>query len=1433
MNKFLKKWTEADTYINDNIQNIQRELLAVILPNDQSFSNWENSKTKFQSTCGYFISDQELSFQCFTCGKEPTHMICKNCFIPKLHRDHQCIIDVKNKGLCDCGVKSLILDDGFCSKHTDKININKEKEISKIPINIQNNITFIFQELINSFRSSIKEIKKMNVSNLQTTLLTLYHFAKQFKDQNSIQYMEMYQKNEQISELFRRIANINTLIFTTIELLIDKRQNYQLLIQQILSNKNLINSKYTILEKLFRYQIYIEVYQKGYDYKIDQILYKLFNDETFKAYIFSIILKNFSNFWLISQFKTTIIDEKIEELFKKIDQSMIQNQKTYFCCQTIVQYKVQNIDLYSQYRRIQKQIQPLIKHLISNRQLFHSVKTSKILISESQFQSFEMQEQFFSQNQNIQDFVVTIQQLHYTSGALCSDNQLILPQLFKKRFEYKNFGEIALGQLQNILNKNFDSFKQIDINIDIIKVFNFNKFAITNLILSLGKGIQMRNKTNLLNNSIILADTIYYLQDQATYYTAIYTGLMNLFSNQYSNEILEKNIIKLLFYQTYFILKKTININQINIKPSQSLIQDLPTIKNGMIIQKLFISYLSYLYCVTQFENGKQFLHYLIDILDEDQQNFEKILNQLLKETVYVHLIIQENQDQQIKSVYQGNNNHTEYSQFHRVDTCLIKLYIFLFDVNGFSSVKNMMEEFYQIQNGTILQELKKEKYQNFYQMFINLILTDYDLYNVCCPLLTQLTNELKLSLVRILGNYFNISTFIEYGDIQEKLKNFGVLITSNFSNHILQICEVDQTSKKLKLKGEYKIFYEPCLIQNQSQLQTQIEERLFEQKKSDSEILLGNGITWDIEQFSNKSYRVLMQQLLKIYCHFELFLRNLIYLMKKDKLIVQISYLIYAQLAYLNQFDQQLFKQYFEIVIAQLEEIQQIINVKQKQKQQIKVLIQSINELNQKQIMNNMQKQIKQKFQTLKEQYKSKFNKIQSSNLVQKMINEKEENQEEDLCFTCKLDVTTENSVGMMYIYWKSQTEFFDETHQMLKDQLLFDFDLGIQTCNHYFHDKCLTQAFDCYQIMDQEYGQGFNQYKFYCPICKLHTNCRFPISKIDKRIVKSLNSDLIFIYSLINMDDEFEDELPQQINLVKIYINLFYDLLVSLFINPQNYKKAQKNILFNQLFCCFYETIQDMNQQDIEAQPQLQNIQQKNNFLVNILTSMYEMSVKQCSLNQLRLSIIELISQYSQLNKEEISLLISSFGIEEQMMVQELNQKNKQCIHDTSLEYYQNFQIKTSQYIQKTLGETFLQFHSKYFCNKCSICKFYNLKKSKNSGVCVCLLCKDLFCNESCSLSIKDHLNYHVEKRHHGNSLFVSLQDGSVTIISQSTSIKKFKYLYYNNLGEKINIENPNSDWNQYILDITKANELVDIIVNNKYRKIIKSQQKRSNFL
>ncbi|CAD8197512.1 unnamed protein product [Paramecium pentaurelia] len=1441
MNNIVKKWIEAVAYDYDNTQNMENEFFAFIFQDDKSFQNWVNKKPQLQSTCGVFISDKELSFQCFTCGKEPTHMFCKNCFVPQLHKDHQCIIDVKNKGLCDCGIKSIISNKGFCLKHNDKIIIRKKQEINTIPIQLQNNITLLFQQLIDSYRSLMKKIKKKNVSNLQISVLALYHYAKHFKDQNSIQILESYQENESIYVLFRSASNLNTLIFKTIEKLIDQRFQYQLLIQQILTNTNLINSKYTIIEKLLKYYIYIEVYQSLNDYRIDKVLYQLFIDEEFKVRIFSIILKNFSKFWLIKQFKTTNWDQDIDKELQYVDQSIKKNQQKHLSQQQTSIYQEQGISLNSDYFRIKKYIQPLINDLQNNPLQIHFVYSSKILTTESQFVSFEMQEQFFSQNQNIQDLVVTIQKLNYTSGALCSNTQLKLPQLFKQRFEYKKFGEIALGQLQNILSKNFHQFKQIDIKIDLIKEFNFNKFAITNLINSLGQGIEMKNQSNILNNQIIIADTIHYIQDQATYYTAICTGLNTLFSNKFSNEIFEKNIIKLLFYQTYFILKKTIRINYQSNRSSQFQSNDLLKIKNGMIIQKLFISYLSYLYCVTQFENGKQFLLYLIDILDEDQQEFENLLNQLLEEIMQVHLIINDNENQKIKSGYQGTENHLEYSQFHRIDTCFLKLYIFLFDVNGFSRFQNMMEEFYQSYNctlgekqlGTIIQQQTQDKYHKFQQMFINLIVLDYDLYNVCCPLLTQLTNDLKLSLVRIVGNYFNISTQMEYQDIQQKLKNFGVLITSNFSKHILQICEVDQTTKKLKLKVEYKIFYEPSLLQNQSQLYAQIQERLFEKKKSDSEILLGNGITWDIEQFSNKNYRVLMHQLLKMYCHFELFLKNLVYLMENRNLIQQLCYLIYAQIAYLNQFDQQLFKQYFEIVIIQLEEIQQqnILGEQQNQ-QKIKVLIQSINELNQKQIMNNEQKTIKQKLQIQKEQYKAKFNKIQSSNLIQEMLDIKEQNEilikEEDQCFTCKLDFTNSNSVGMMNIYLKSSKQLFDQPDDMLKEEIKFDLDLGIQTCKHYFHDQCLSQTFNSYQMIDDIYGYGFNQRSFDCPICKFSTNCRFPIQQIDNQKVKSLNIYLSIIYYKLK-NNPF---LNQEITIVKIYINLFYDLLISLFINPQNYKKTQKNILFNQLLQCFYQTILDMDQNNKEELPQIKNMKNKNNFLMNMLSSICEIYMKQCSLNQLRLSITQLIGQYGQLSQDEISLLISSFGIEEKMMILIINKTEKQCIHDKLLEYYQTFQTKTIQFVQNNLGQTFLQFHSKYFSNKCRICKFYNLKKSKNSGISVCLLCQDLFCNESCSQYYQQNLHYHVKMKHHENSIFVSLQDGSVTLINSYTSIKKFKYLYYNNLGEKINIEDPNSDWNEYILDITKAKELADIIVNNTYSKLIKSQNKKSIF-
>ncbi|CAD8114429.1 unnamed protein product [Paramecium primaurelia] len=262
----------------------------------------------------------------------------------------------------------------------------------------------------------------------------------------------------------------------------------------------------------------------------------------------------------------------------------------------------------------------------------------------------------------------------------------------------------------------------------------------------------------------------------------------------------------------------------------------------GMIIWKLFISYLSYIYCVYQFENGKQFLHCLIDILNEDQQNFEKIFNQLLKETVYVHLIIQVNQDQQIKSVYQGNDNHTEYSKFHRIDTCLTQLDIFLFDVKCILKCQKY--------DGRVLLNLKwyntlrinKLEVSKLLIMVYQFSLNNYDLYNVCCPLLIQLTSELKLSLVTINMEIFR--------------KNFGVLITSNFSNHILSICEVDQTSKNQNSK-EY-IKYSMNLVQYRinHNCKLKLKKNCLSKKnqivKYDQEIRLHE--------------RVLMQQLLKIY---------------------------------------------------------------------------------------------------------------------------------------------------------------------------------------------------------------------------------------------------------------------------------------------------------------------------------------------------------------------------------------------------------------------------------------------------------------------------------------------------------------------------------------------------------------------------------------
>ncbi|CAD8155311.1 unnamed protein product [Paramecium pentaurelia] len=179
-------------------------------------------------------------------------------------------------------------------------------------------------------------------------------------------------------------------------------------------------------------------------------------------------------------------------------------------------------------------------------------------------------------------------------------------------------------------------------------------------------------------------------------------------------------------------------------------------------------------------------------------------------------------------------------------------IYFYLM-LNVSSSVKNTMEEFYQIQNGTILQELTKQKYQNCQQLFINLVLTimifiTYAAHYQFDQQLSQNYLQLEQQVITLISQPLqNMEIFRKY---------FGVLITSNFSNHILSICEVDQTSKNQNSKEYIKYFMNLVQYRINHNCKLKLKKNCLSKKnqivKYDQEIRLHG--------------RVLMQQVLKIY---------------------------------------------------------------------------------------------------------------------------------------------------------------------------------------------------------------------------------------------------------------------------------------------------------------------------------------------------------------------------------------------------------------------------------------------------------------------------------------------------------------------------------------------------------------------------------------
>ena len=83
------------------------------------------------------IMKYEMGIKCLDCEKDPTCIICKQCYENGNHKGHRIIMQKSTLGCCDCGDPEAFKEQGFCKDHPGYAKFNPIQSLNNIPEEFQ------------------------------------------------------------------------------------------------------------------------------------------------------------------------------------------------------------------------------------------------------------------------------------------------------------------------------------------------------------------------------------------------------------------------------------------------------------------------------------------------------------------------------------------------------------------------------------------------------------------------------------------------------------------------------------------------------------------------------------------------------------------------------------------------------------------------------------------------------------------------------------------------------------------------------------------------------------------------------------------------------------------------------------------------------------------------------------------------------------------------------------------------------------------------------------------------------------------------------------------------------------------------------------------------------------------------------------------------
>ena len=113
--------------------------------------------------CGKTLGTNDVAWKCEDCEKDPTCIICQECFEKSDHKGHRVWLKRNVGGMCDCGDPDAWDPEHFCSDHKGRSEVDAEAVLASLPPTVRRNAPLVLNTLTCHLKILALELQKENL----------------------------------------------------------------------------------------------------------------------------------------------------------------------------------------------------------------------------------------------------------------------------------------------------------------------------------------------------------------------------------------------------------------------------------------------------------------------------------------------------------------------------------------------------------------------------------------------------------------------------------------------------------------------------------------------------------------------------------------------------------------------------------------------------------------------------------------------------------------------------------------------------------------------------------------------------------------------------------------------------------------------------------------------------------------------------------------------------------------------------------------------------------------------------------------------------------------------------------------------------------------------------------------------------------------------